>query len=195
MERKASFTRTTNETNIVAAICLSGSGNADINTGIGFFDHILTIFAKHSMFDVKIHATGDLWVDAHHTVEDTGIVLGEVFKQALRDKNGIERYGTAIIPMDEALVMVSLDISGRSMLNFDCQFPPVMLGSFAAELVEEFFKAFTRHAGITLHIRKLAGSNTHHTIEATFKALARALRDAVAVREGTAGIPSTKGVL
>lgn len=194
-KRFAQITRETAETKITADIVIDGSGISEINTGVGFFDHMLNLFAKHGLFNVTLNAEGDLYVDEHHTVEDVGITLGQALKQALGDKNGIKRYGTSFVPMDEALVQVSLDISGRPYLVTDMRLPTVMLGQFSTEMVEEFLRAFAFAAGITLHVRVLAGSNTHHIVEATFKALARALDEATRIDPRIEGVMSTKGTL
>ncbi|WP_018084795.1 imidazoleglycerol-phosphate dehydratase HisB [Desulfurispora thermophila] len=192
-ERKSTQSRHTQETRIDLTLSLDGSGHSRISTGIGFLDHMLQLLTYHAAFDLELAATGDLHVDGHHTVEDVGITLGRALAAALGDKKGIARYGQCFLPMDETLVLVALDISGRGLLVEDLQLPPVMLGSFAAELVPEFLRALAHNAGITLHVRQLSGSNTHHIIEAVFKGLGRALRQAVA-RAGD-NIPSTKGVL
>ena len=187
--------RVTSETKISLKLCLDGSGNGKIETGVGFFDHMLQLFARHGLCDLVLEAEGDLFVDCHHTVEDCGIAFGSALKEALGDKAGIVRYGTAWVPMDEALAMVSLDISGRAFLLFDAALPRVSLGGFDAEMVEEFFRAVATQAGITLHVRLLSGSNTHHMIEAIFKAFGRALREAVRLDPAIKGVMSTKGVL
>ena len=196
MSRKATEKRTTNETDIQIALDLDGTGQTDIATGIGFFDHMLQAFARHGLFDLEVGAKGDLQVDGHHTVEDTGIVLGQAFAQALGDKRGIRRFGSIALPMDEALVLAAVDISGRGALYWDVEVPYVMVGDFDATLAREVFIAFAANAGITLHIRQLAGENVHHVLEACFKAAARALREAVESdpRVGDA-LPSTKGAL
>lgn len=194
-KRFAQITRETSETQITAEITLDGTGKAEIATGVGFLDHMLNLFAKHGFFDISLKANGDLYVDDHHTVEDVGITLGQAFKQALGDKKGIKRYGTSFVPMDEALVQVSLDISARPFLVMDVPLPSIMLGNFSTEMVEEFLRAFAFAAGITLHVRLLTGSNTHHIIEAVFKALARALDDATQYDARIDGVMSTKGVL
>ncbi len=191
--RRAEIARKTRETDIKVELELDGKGSFEGFTVSGFFNHMLEAFAKHAGFDLVVEARGDKEVDAHHTVEDTGIVLGRAFSEALGDKRGIRRFGDAVVPMDEALVMAAVDISGRGGFFLDGVFPGYAVGDFPAELVEEFFIAFSREAGITLHMRILAGKNLHHTIEAAFKAVARALREAVSV-EGD-DIPSTKGVL
>ncbi len=187
--------RATSETQIEVEVALDGNGAGEIATGVGFFDHMLQLLARHGLFDLAVKAEGDLYVDCHHTVEDCGIALGGALREALGDKSGIVRYGTAWVPMDEALAMVSLDISGRSFLVFDAPLPRVALGGFDAEMVEEFFRAVAMQAGLTLHIRLLSGSNTHHMIEAIFKAFGRALREAVRIDPAIRGVMSTKGVL
>lgn len=194
--RTAEIRRTTNETDIEISVNLDGTGAADVETGIGFFDHMLAAFARHGLFDLKVRAQGDLEVDGHHTVEDTGIVLGQAFARALGDKRGIRRFGSLALPMDEALVLAACDLSGRGQLHWDVAVPPVMIGAFDATLAKEFFIAFAGCAGATLHVRSLAGENAHHIVEASFKAAARALREAVEfdVRLGDA-LPSTKGSL
>lgn len=194
-ERTAEITRTTGETKISAILAIDGRGQAQVCTGVGFFDHMLNLFVKHGLFDLTLSAQGDLQVDDHHTVEDTGIVLGQVLKQALGDKCGIKRYGTSFVPMDETLVQVSLDISARPFLVMDVPLPPVMLGNFSAEMLEEFLRAFAFAAGITLHVRLLTGKNTHHIIEAVFKALGRALDEATQIDPRISGVMSTKGML
>ena len=196
MTRIASITRTTKETDIALTLNLDGAGKTDIQTGIGFFDHMLEAFGRHGLFDLTVWAKGDLHVDGHHTVEDAGIVLGQAFAQALGDKRGIARFGSIALPMDEALVLAAVDISGRGALHWDVQVPYAMVGDFDATLAKEFFIAFATNAGVTLHVRELAGENVHHVLEACFKAAARALRAAVAFdpREKDA-LPSTKGAL
>ena len=190
--RIATITRNTRETDITATLCLDGSGQADIRTGIGFFDHMLTALAVHASFDLTLRAEGDLAVDAHHTVEDTGIVLGDALKKAL-GSTPVERYGSFYIPMDEALGFASLDISGRPFLHWDCELASPMIGSFDTQTAEEFFRAFAMHAGITLHLQVPYGKNDHHKLEALFKALGHALQAAVRPRDGA--VLSTKGVL
>ncbi len=194
--RIAEIERVTRETDIELTLNLDGTGETDINTGIGFFDHMLTAFGRHGLFDLFVRASGDLEVDGHHTVEDTGIALGQAFAQALGDKRGIGRFGSIALPMDEALILAACDISGRGQLSWAVDVPPVMLGTLDATLVKEFFVAFATNAGITLHVRELAGENTHHVVEAVFKACARALREATELdaRQGNE-LPSTKGVL
>ena len=191
--RSGNVERKTLETGISAEWCLDGSGSCEINTGIGFFDHMLTLLAKHSFSDLVVHAVGDLDVDSHHTVEDCGIVLGQTLKEAVGDKAGIHRYGNCFLPMDEALVQVCLDFSGRPYLVADI--PKVQLGIYDAEMTEEFFRALAMQAGLTLHIRVLYGKNTHHIIEAIFKGFARALFEAVAFDSRVHGVMSSKGTL
>lgn len=193
--RKAQLERNTMETKVKAEITLDGEGKSKIHTGIGFFDHMLTLFAKHGGFDLEVIAEGDLEVDGHHTVEDTGIVLGQVFAKAIGDKQGIARYGSAFVPMDEALAHVAVDISGRPYLVYQAELPNGLVGQFDIELVEEFFRALAVHAGLTLHVRLLYGSNAHHSIEAMFKALGRALSAAARQDPRIKGVLSTKGIL
>ena len=194
--REATIKRETKETKINLTINLDGKGVSKINTGCGFFDHMLDLFSRHARFDLTVVCNGDINVDYHHAVEDVGIVLGQAFKKALGDMKGIVRYGTTILPMDESLTLTAIDISGRSYLKFDLPTRANKIGDFPVELVEEFFLAFVRHAGITLHIVKMAGTNAHHIIEGAFKSLARSLKSAVAIdREYANEIPSTKGVL
>lgn len=192
--RKAEITRKTRETDINIKIELDGKGKSEISTGIGFFDHMLTALSAHSGISMSIKVNGDLYVDGHHTVEDTGIVLGQAFAQALGDKSGIERYGTAYIPMDESLAMTSLDISNRSFLVFNAEFENERIGEYEVCLTEEFFRSFAFNAGITLHINLMYGVNDHHKCEAIFKSVAHALKKAVALNESGATL-STKGVL
>ena len=193
--RSGNVERKTLETGISAEWCLDGSGSCEINTGIGFFDHMLTLLAKHSFSALVMHAVGDLDVDSHHTVEDCGIVLGQALKEAVGDKAGIHRYGNCFLPMYEALVQVCLDFSGRPYLVFDADIPKVQLGIYDAEMTEEFFRALAMQAGLTLHIRVLYGKNTHHIIEAIFKGFARALAEAVAFDSRVHGVMSSKGTL
>lgn len=194
--RKAEITRTTKETDIRLLLALDGGGRADIRTGCGFFDHMLELFARHGGFDLTVSCKGDTQVDYHHTVEDTGIVLGAAFKQALGDMRGITRYGHMILPMDEALILTAADISGRPYLGYNCEIPARKIGEMDSELVEEFLLALTRSMGLTLHVSKLAGRNSHHIAEGVFKALGRTLRQAVTIDGRFAGeIPSTKGIL
>lgn len=194
--RTASAERKTKETEISLYLNLDGTGKAEISTGCGFLDHMLQLFAAHAKYDLNISCKGDLQVDCHHSVEDTAIVLGECFKNALGEKRGICRYGSIILPMDEALVLVALDISGRSYLNYNVEIKADKVGDFDTELGEEFMQAFTRSAGITLHIEQLEGRNAHHILEAIFKALARALKQATKIDPDSKDeIPSTKGAL
>lgn len=193
--RTAVENRTTKETSIEVSLNLDGKGAGNISTGIGFFDHMLNLFTAHGRMDTNIKANGDLDVDSHHTVEDVGIVIGNCIKKALGDKKGINRYGTAYVPMDEALAFVSLDISGRAFLVFDAEFTVDLLGGFQTEMVEEFFRAVAFNAGITLHIKVMYGKNNHHMIEAIFKAFGRALNQAVTIDPTIEGIMSTKGIL
>ena len=194
--RNAEINRKTAETDIALKLELDGKGAAEIDTGVGFLDHMLTLFARHGRFDLTVKCAGDTEVDDHHTVEDIGIALGEAFAQALGDKKGISRYGSAIIPMDESLILTAIDFSGRCYLGFDLDIPTAKVGTFDTELVEEFWMAFARSAACNLHIRKLAGTNSHHIIEGAFKSAARSARQAVAIEEAFADeIPSTKGVL
>lgn len=193
--RKAELERKTKETQIRLSLDLDGSGESEINTGIGFFDHMLTALARHGLFDLKIQATGDLEVDPHHTVEDVGIVLGKAIDQALGDKVGLVRYGWAVVPMDEALVLTSIDLSGRGMLCYDVGISQEKIGAMDTVLISEFFEGLTRSAGMTLHIRKLAGEDPHHTAEGVFKSFAKALGAATRISERIKGVPSTKGVL
>ena len=194
--RNATINRKTAETNIALELNLDGKGTSSVNSGCGFLDHMLILFAKHGRFDLRLTCQGDTFVDDHHTVEDIGIALGLAFAEALGDKRGIIRYGDTVLPMDEALILTAVDISGRGYLGYDLQSPTEKGGSFDTELVEEFWLAFTRNAGVTLHIRQMAGRNSHHIIEGAFKSAARSLRQAVAIDQGFADeIPSTKGVL
>ena len=193
MMREASLIRKTNETAVELCLSLDGEGKSEIETGIGFFDHMLTLFARHGGFDLEIHCDGDLFVDAHHSIEDIGIVLGDAIKEALGDKNGIRRYGSALIPMDETLAEAVLDLSGRSYLVFNAEFTAERIGEFPTEMTKEFFRAVADRAGMTLHINLRYGKNNHHMAEGIFKAFGHALKDAVAIDGG--GILSTKGVL
>jgi imidazoleglycerol-phosphate dehydratase len=194
-ERMAQVDRETAETSVHVSLHLDGSGKAEVETGIGFFNHMLKHLVRHALFDAVVQARGDLEVDAHHTVEDVGICMGMALQRALSDKRGIERYGHAIVPMEDALVMVAVDLSGRAYVRCDLQLPPVMLGQMPAELVPEFLRALAMHVPMNLHVRQLAGENAHHIAEATFKALGRALADAIRYRSREVGVPSTKGVL
>ena len=194
--RIAEIIRNTAETKISLRLTLEGTGNGKIQTGCGFLDHMLTLFAKHGRFDLDISCQGDTWVDDHHTVEDVGIALGQAFEKALGEKRGVNRYGSQILPMDEALVLSSVDLSGRSYLGYDLPIPAQKIGTFDTELLEEFWLGFVRNAQCTLHFRLFAGSNSHHIAEGAFKAAGRALRAAVAVDPVFSDeIPSTKGVL
>lgn len=195
MSRIATVERATKETEITITLDLDGMGNADISTGIPFFDHMLEAFGRHATFDLGICANGDLEIDDHHTVEDVGIVLGQAFAEALGNKRGITRFGCAAVPMDEALLMAAVDISGRGQLHYDVTLPIEMIGTFDTTLAKEFFIAFATNAGITLHIRSMAGENSHHIIEGAFKSVARALRAAVALDPRIKDVPSTKGSL
>ncbi|GFN22213.1 MAG: imidazoleglycerol-phosphate dehydratase HisB [Thermoanaerobacteraceae bacterium] len=195
LSRRGAVTRQTGETDIRVELNLDGRGDFEGSSGIAFLDHLLAQLAKHGLIDLKVEAKGDLEVDGHHTVEDLGICLGQALGQALGAKEGITRYGTAFIPMDDALVMAALDVSGRPYLAYELELTVQRLGGLDAELVEEFLRALVNHSGLTLHVRKLAGRNSHHLAEALFKALGRALRQAVGRDPGAQGIPSTKGVL
>src|SRR5690625_2728731 len=193
--RKKVISRSTTETSIDLEFSIDGSGKTDIQTGVGFFEHMLTLFTKHGSFDLKVHCDGDLEVDQHHTVEDIGIVLGQAFKGSSGTKEGINRYATITVRMDESLATVSLDVSGRSFLVYQVEGLKDKVGNFDTELVEEFFRGFTNHAQITLHIQLHYGTNTHHMIEAIFKAFGRALQHACAINPDVKGVPSTKGLL
>ena len=194
--RKGAISRKTNETAIEAAVDLDGSGKADVVTGVGFFDHMLDQLARHSLIDLAIRAEGDRHIDDHHTVEDVGIALGQALRQALGDKRGLNRYADCLLPMDEALTRVALDVSGRPFLVFRVEFPTQKIGAFDVELVREFFQALAVHAGLTLHIETLYGANSHHIAESCFKGVARALGAALAVDPRQAArVPSTKGAL
>lgn len=194
--RKSEIIRKTNETDISLSLCLDGTGKTELDTGIGFLDHMLDLFAKHGRMDLKVKCTGDTYVDFHHSAEDIGIVLGQAFKEAVGDKKGIKRYGNMLLPMDESLVLASLDISGRAFLKYDLIIPTEKVGEMDTELIEEFFISFVRNADITLHIKQLDGTNSHHIIEAAFKAVARAIREAVSIDEKAKDeIPSSKGLL
>lgn len=195
MSRVASITRTTGETDISLELDLDGSGTVAVSTGVPFFDHMLDAFGRHATFDLGVTASGDLAVDAHHTVEDVGIVLGTAFAQALGDKAGITRFGDAVVPMDEALVLAAVDVSGRGQLHYDVTLPIEIIGTFDTTLAKEFLAAFAANAGLTLHVRSFTGENSHHIIEAVFKAVARAVRKAVALDPRVSGVPSTKGTL
>lgn len=192
--RVKSIERKTNETDIKLTLNLDGSGKSDIKSGIGFLDHMLTLFAAHGKFDLSLECKGDTQVDFHHSAEDIGISLGKAFEEALGEKRGITRYGSMILPMDESLILASVDISGRSYLGYEAQIPTEKIGNFDTELIEEFFLGFVRQCPMSLHIRKISGSNSHHIAEGIFKCVARALKTAVSV-DGSDTIPSTKGVL
>ena len=194
--RRKKIVRDTKETQIVLALEVDGTGAYEINTGCGFLNHMLELFARHGRFDLAVDCKGDTHVDFHHTTEDIGIALGAAFRQALGDKRGIYRYGSMLLPMDEALILTAVDISGRTSVNFDVDIPAQKVGDFDTELVKEFILAFARELGLTIHVRMLAGENTHHIIEGVFKSIARALRKACAIEKEYADeIPSTKGVL
>lgn len=192
--RSSSIARKTAETDIELSLVLEGTGKSEIATGCGFMDHMLTLFAAHGQFDLTLSCKGDTQVDDHHSIEDVGICLGMAFAKALGDKRGITRYGSFLLPMDEALILCAVDLSGRSCLCNGLEIPTEKIGTFDTELVEEFFLAFTRNCPMSLHIRQLAGKNAHHIVEGAFKAFARALKAAVA-SDGSDSIPSTKGVL
>ena len=192
--RTAQITRRTAETDIMLTLNLDGTGKSTVKTGVGFLDHMLTLFAAHGKFDLEVTCQGDTWVDDHHSAEDIGICLGQAFQTALGDKRGITRYGSYLLPMDEALIQTAVDIYGRSYLGYGLEIPTEKIGTFDTELVEEFWLAFVRQCPMSLHIRQLAGKNAHHIVEGCFKSVARSLRIAVA-SDGTNEIPSTKGVL
>lgn len=194
--RTAEINRKTNETDIKLNLNLDGTGKSEIATGCGFLDHMLTLFARHGGFDLTVSCKGDTYVDYHHTVEDIGIALGDAFKSALGDMRGITRYGSFILPMDESLIMTAVDISGRAHLSYGLTIPAQKVGDFDTELTEEFYLGFVRHAAVTLHIKQLSGTNSHHIIEGAFKSVARSLAAAVKIDENRKDeIPSTKGVL
>lgn len=195
MGRRACCKRETKETQIEITLDIDGTGKYNVHTGIGFFDHMLEGFSRHGLFDLDIQVHGDIEVDAHHTVEDTGIVLGQAFKEALGNKEGIARFGYFILPMDDALVLASLDISGRMYFDFEAELPTERLGTMETETVREFFMGFASGLGMNLHIRQMAGMNTHHIVEAMFKAVAKAMDQAVRVDERIQGVLSTKGTL
>lgn len=195
MKRRFEIERSTTETTIALAFLLDGTGDENIQTGVGFFDHMLTLFTKHGLFDLSVQCDGDLDVDQHHTVEDVGIVLGQAFQQAIGTKEGIQRYATVTTPMDESLSTISIDISGRPYLVYHVEGLKDTVGQFDTELVQEFFQGFVNHAGITLHINVHYGKNTHHIIESIFKGFGRALGEASAKNAQITGIPSTKGLL
>ncbi len=194
--REAKLNRKTNETEISIYLNLDGKGEAKINTGNGFFDHMLTLFARHARFDLTVECKGDTYVDFHHSAEDIGIVLGDAFANAIGEGKGITRYADTTLPMDESLILTAVDISGRGYLNFDLAIPTEKIGDFDSELVEEFFIAFCRRANVTLHIKQLYGRNAHHIVEGTFKSFAQTMKKAVKIDENFKNeIPSTKGVL
>ena len=194
--RQAEISRKTGETDIRVALELDGTGKSSVDTGVGFLDHMLTLFARHGRFDLGVSCKGDTYVDDHHSVEDIGIALGKAFEQALGDKKGVTRYGSTILPMDESLILSAADLSGRGLLVYDLTIPAEKVGTFDTELTEEFFRALAHNAGMTLHIRQLAGGNSHHIIEGAFKSVARSMRTAVSVDPAFAdAVPSTKGVL
>ncbi|NLM28362.1 MAG: imidazoleglycerol-phosphate dehydratase HisB [Clostridiaceae bacterium] len=195
MERKSEINRKTSETEISVKLNIDGTGNSRVETGIGFFDHMLALMVKHALIDMEVSVKGDIHVDEHHSVEDAGIVIGQAISAALGSKEMITRYGTAFVPMDEALAMVSLDLSSRPFLYFDVPFSRAKIGEMESEMIEEFFRAVSVHAGITLHIKMLHGKNNHHMAEAVFKAFGQALRRAVLIDERIQGVFSTKGVL
>lgn len=195
MPRLTDISRKTGETDIKLSLDLDGSGRSDVHSGVGFLDHMLDLLARHGLFDLRVQARGDLHVDQHHTVEDIGIVLGQAIEKSLGDKSGITRYGHATLPMDETLAAVTLDLSGRPAFVFNVKFTGELIGTFAVELIEEFFKSVATNAKMNLHINVAYGSNNHHIAEAIFKAFARALRAAVAIDPRQSGVPSTKGSL
>ena len=195
MTRTAKVVRATSETDIGLSVNLDGTGVADVETGVGFFDHMLCALARHSLVDLTVRVKGDTEVDDHHTVEDTGIALGQALREALGDKRGVHRFGSVMVPLDEALVLAAVDLSGRGELYWDVPIGPSKVGTFDTELAKEFFVGLAREAGVTLHLRLVAGENAHHIIEATFKAAARALREAVEDDPRVDGVPSTKGSL
>lgn len=195
MTRTATIERKTKETDIHVALTLDGTGESEVSTGIGFFDHMLEGFARHGFFNLSCHVEGDLHVDGHHTVEDTGIVLGQAIREAVGDKKGIRRYGYFVLPMDDALVLCAVDLCGRPYLNFDASFPTERVGSLDTELVREFFYAVSYSAGMNLHLKVLDGTNAHHMIEAMFKAFAKALDGATGMEPRVSDVLSTKGIL
>jgi len=193
--RTATVSRNTKETQISLTLTLDGTGKSEITTGLGFFDHMLTLFAAHSLIDLSLHCTGDLHIDGHHTVEDTGIALGQAFAEALGDKTGLRRYGHFTLPMDESLATVAVDFSGRACLMYQVEFPTAQVGQFDTELVHEFWQGFVNGAKCTLHLTLHSGTNGHHIAEALFKAAARSLREAIEIDPRQQSIPSTKGML
>ncbi len=194
-DRKADIRRKTGETDIEVSLTLQGSGKADLDTGLPFLEHMLTLFAHHGLFDLRVRARGDLEVDGHHTVEDVGLCLGEAFREALGDKAGIARYGSCLLPMDDALVLTAVDLSGRPYLGLDFPLTAGRIGTFDLELVPEFLRAFSTRGGFNLHVRRLAGENNHHLVEALFKGLGRSLGDACSLDPRRQQVPSTKGLL
>jgi len=195
MTRRGDVRRTTAETDVHVVVHLDGTGAVTVSTGVGFFDHMLTLLARHSLIDLEVETRGDLATGSHHTVEDTGIVIGQALDQALADRAGIERYGSALVPMDECLAQAAIDISGRPFVACEVALPATTVGGFETDLLEEFLRGLANHAKLTLHLRLLAGENPHHVIEVCFKAVARALRAAVAANPRSPGVPSTKGSL
>lgn len=195
MARTATITRATKETDVTITVDLDGGGTTAVSTGVPFFDHMLEALGRHGLLDLEVRATGDLAVDAHHTVEDVGIVLGQAVARALGDKAGIRRFGSAVVAMDEALVLAAVDISGRGQLHYDVSVPVEIIGTFDTTLAKEFLIAFATNAGLTLHVMAFAGENAHHIMEAAFKAVARALREAFEIDPRVTGVPSTKGSL
>lgn len=195
MSRTASVRRSTGETDVEVRIDLDGAGVAEAVTGVGFFDHMLVLLARHSLIDISVTAKGDLETGSHHTVEDTGITFGQALDEALGDRSGVERYGSALVPMDEVLVQVALDLSGRPYLSFDADLPAAVIGGFEADLVAEFLRGMSNSARMTLHVDVLKGGGAHHVIEGCFKGVARALRTAVAINPRVSGVPSSKGSL
>jgi imidazoleglycerol-phosphate dehydratase len=195
MSRKATIERKTAETDIVVKLDIDGKGESKIDTGVGFFDHMLTLFAKHGLFDLEVAAKGDLQVDGHHTVEDVGICMGQAFDRAMGDKHGIVRYGFIVLPMNEALATICTDICGRPYLAYNMDLSASHVGGFDTDLTHEFFQAFTTNSGLTLHVRLLAGTNPHHVIEAVFKGFGKAMDQATTIDPRIAGVQSTKGVL
>ena len=193
--RSAQVKRTTSETDITLDLVLDGDGSVQVSTGVPFFDHMLEALGRHGLFALTVRAEGDLVVDAHHTVEDVGICLGQAFSEALGDRRGIRRFGSAVVPMDEALVLAAVDVSGRGQVHYAVDLPIEIIGTFDTTLAREFMVAFAANAGVTVHVRSLAGENAHHIVEAAFKALARALAEAVSIDPRASGVPSTKGSL
>lgn len=195
MGRTATVERKTSETDITVTLDLDGEGRVDVETGVPFFDHMLDAFGRHALLDLEVRAAGDVEVDAHHTVEDVGITLGQAVAEALGDKAGIRRFGSAVVPMDEALVMCAIDVSGRPHVAYELEVPIEVIGSFDTTLAKEFVVAFAQNADITVHVRGLSGTNAHHLVEAAFKSCARAFREAVSLDPRVSGVPSTKGTL